>query len=53
LTDARIVWGLCRRFPGALPSQVLAEDARVLRMLDVLRVAGELDPPEQPGGGEW
>jgi hypothetical protein len=28
--------GLCRRFgPGVLPSQVLAQDAGILRMLDV------------------
>jgi hypothetical protein len=29
---------------------VLAEDASVLRMFDVLEHAGELDPPE---GGEY
>jgi hypothetical protein len=35
-----------------LPSQALAEDASVLRMLDVLEHAGELDPPRQQEGGE-
>jgi hypothetical protein len=44
-----MVWGLCKRFPGRLPSEVLAEDTSVLRMFDVLDHAGELDPPE---GGE-
>lgn len=44
-----MVWGLCRRFPGRLPHEVLAMDASVLRMFDVLDLAGELDPPE---GGE-
>lgn len=42
------MYGLCRAF-GALPSQVLAEDARVLRMLRVLELAGEFDAA---GGGE-
>lgn len=48
--------GLSKRFGGALPSQVLAEDAGVLRMLDVLRRAGELDPENDdppPGGGDY
>ena len=36
--------GLCDRF-NALPSQVLAEDAGLLRMLDVARLA-------EPEGGE-
>ena len=45
--------GLCKRFPGALPSQVLAEDAGVLRMLDVLRRAGDLDQDEPMEGGEY
>ena len=37
---------LCRQFgPGVLPSQVLGEDASVLRMLDVLRLG-------TPEGGE-
>jgi hypothetical protein len=41
---------LCKRFgPGVLPSQVLAEDAGVLRMLDVF----QLGTPEEPqDGGE-
>lgn len=48
--------GLSKRFGGALPSQVLAEDAALLRMLDVLRAAGELDPEDDyapPGGGDY
>lgn len=41
--------GLCQRFgPGVLPSQVLAEDARVLRLLHVY----ELGHREDEGGEE-
>ena len=32
-----MVLGLCRRF-GALPSQVLAEDVTLLRMLEIERL---------------
>ena len=39
--------GLCRRFgPGVLPSQVLAEDASLLRLLDVY----DLGHREEEGG---
>jgi hypothetical protein len=44
---AEIIDGLCRRY-RALPSQVLKEDARVLRMLHVL----ELGHREEDEGGE-
>ena len=41
--------GLCRRFgPGVLPSQVLAQDAALLRLLDVY----DLGHREEPEGGE-
>lgn len=39
MTEARLVLGLCDRF-GCLPSQALAEDAGVLRMLDLEQVNG-------------
>jgi hypothetical protein len=40
--------GLCRRFgPGVLPSQVLAEDARILRLADVYDLGHR-----EPEGGE-
>lgn len=37
--------GLCERF-GALPSQVLAEDSQVLRLLEIIRLG------TSQGGGE-
>ena len=41
--------GLCRRFgPGVLPSQVLAEDSRILRLVDVY----DLGHREETEGGE-
>jgi hypothetical protein len=44
------VVGLCKFFgPGVLPSQVLKEDASVLRLVDVYR-AGHRD--EEPEGGD-
>lgn len=40
--------GLCQRFgPGVLPSQVLAEDAALLRLLDVYDLGHR-----EPEGGE-
>ncbi|HEY5396220.1 MAG TPA: hypothetical protein VIL16_12565 [Trebonia sp.] len=42
--------GLCRLF-GALPSQVLAEDASVLRLLDVY-TRGHREEDEEDEGGE-
>lgn len=46
-----MVFTLCRLF-GALPSQVLAEDASVLRMLRILDLAGELRGDGE-GGEPW
>ena len=41
--------GLCQRFgPGVLPSQVLAQDASLLRLIDVYNLGHR----EEPEGGE-
>lgn len=44
--------GLCRRFgPGVLPSQVLAEDAGLLRLLDVYGLGHREDGEDEGGEG--
>lgn len=44
MTYAQVVLGLCDRW-HKLPSEVLAEDARLLRLLDIERLG-------RPEGGE-
>lgn len=44
---AKIIDGLCRRW-GQPPSVILAQDATVLRMVDVLNRG----TPDSPEGGE-
>ena len=50
LTRARLILGLCDRF-RCLPGQVLAEDAGLLRMLDVHRLG--TPEPDPDGGDPW
>ena len=50
MTEDRLIVSLCRAFgPGVLPSQVLAEDASVIRQA---RMLAELRAAET-GGGEY
>ena len=44
-----MILGLCERF-GCLPSQLLAEDAELLRLVDIERLG---TPPEPEGGEQW
>jgi pyruvate/2-oxoglutarate dehydrogenase complex dihydrolipoamide dehydrogenase (E3) component len=44
LESAELIDGLCQRY-GCLPSQLLAEDATIMRMLAVV----QLGQPEQHG----
>ena len=48
LAKAKLVDRLCQRY-SCLPSQLLAEDASLLKMLNILAAAGELDESGQDG----
>jgi hypothetical protein len=48
LIEAELVLGLCDRF-HCLPSQLMAEDARLLRWVRVQELGS---PPDQSQGGE-
>jgi len=50
LTEAELILNLCERF-HCLPSQLLAEDMELLRLLEIrdLGLPPEGDPGDQPG----
>lgn len=47
--EARLILGLCDRF-SCLPSQVRAEGASVLRLVQIEALARPPQPPEVPYG---
>ena len=48
LAKAKLIDRMCQRY-SCLPSQVLAEDAYIIQMLNILAIAGELGEPGQEG----